>query len=357
MIPLKVGIVVAVVTGIAAATGLVYAAEVAVLPAVLPVLPPSTQFDITGMLQEATLDPACVAAAGSSLDTRGNPQVAHCGGTMKLNGQTIVVPVGDHRDPSGQCAHMAGALRPVTRAVHGRGDGHGAGRQSQAIHHLRGPCGRQQRDRPEQRRRASATATSPVSSTSSSRTSTPAPDTSTSWTTPPARCESAACSATRRPAPGCGSTTRPTPRRVEADRPVRPGDVARPALHGRPGQPDHRLGDRLPDVLPAHRPVPLDDRSSVPAGQPADQPATGRASSLIHDARPCQHACRGGAPILGSRPRSRSATTSPMPARWSPTTPVIPTSDLHRAPTRSPTTPPSTRRPEPIRPTCRPRSP
>jgi hypothetical protein len=60
--------------------------------AVLPALPPSTQFDITGFLQVATLDQACVTAAGSTLDDHGFPQVAHCGGTMQLNGHTIVVP-------------------------------------------------------------------------------------------------------------------------------------------------------------------------------------------------------------------------------------------------------------------------
>lgn len=60
--------------------------------AALPVLPASTQFDITGFLQSATLDQACVAAAGASLDAQGNPKVAHCGGTMILNGHTIVVP-------------------------------------------------------------------------------------------------------------------------------------------------------------------------------------------------------------------------------------------------------------------------
>src|SRR3954468_9697998 len=42
-------------------------------------MPASTQFDITGFIQEATLDPACAA----------NP---HCGGTIKVNGHVIVVP-------------------------------------------------------------------------------------------------------------------------------------------------------------------------------------------------------------------------------------------------------------------------
>jgi hypothetical protein len=60
--------------------------------AVVPTLPSSTQFDITGFLQSASLDQACVAAAGSSLDGQGHPQAAHCGGTMMLNGHAIVVP-------------------------------------------------------------------------------------------------------------------------------------------------------------------------------------------------------------------------------------------------------------------------
>jgi hypothetical protein len=42
-------------------------------------IPPSTQFDLTGFLQEATLDSSCVANA-------------HCGGTLKVNGQVVTVP-------------------------------------------------------------------------------------------------------------------------------------------------------------------------------------------------------------------------------------------------------------------------
>jgi hypothetical protein len=42
-------------------------------------MPASTQFDIVGQIQQATLDPACA----------GNP---HCGGTIKVQGHTIVVP-------------------------------------------------------------------------------------------------------------------------------------------------------------------------------------------------------------------------------------------------------------------------
>src|SRR5664279_2272146 len=42
-------------------------------------IPASTQFDITGFLQSAKLDPAC-------------PGDGHCGGTLQVNGHTIVVP-------------------------------------------------------------------------------------------------------------------------------------------------------------------------------------------------------------------------------------------------------------------------
>ena len=52
----------------------------------------STQFDLTGFLQSASLDPSCVTAAGNSTDAQGNPTVAHCGGTLMVNGQSVVVP-------------------------------------------------------------------------------------------------------------------------------------------------------------------------------------------------------------------------------------------------------------------------
>jgi hypothetical protein len=42
-------------------------------------IPASTQFDISGFIQEAILDPSCVADA-------------HCGGTVKVNGHVVVVP-------------------------------------------------------------------------------------------------------------------------------------------------------------------------------------------------------------------------------------------------------------------------
>lgn len=45
--------------------------------------PASTQFDITGFLQEAALDPTCTTAM---------PAAAHCGGTLKLNDIPVVVP-------------------------------------------------------------------------------------------------------------------------------------------------------------------------------------------------------------------------------------------------------------------------
>ncbi|HEX7287606.1 MAG TPA: hypothetical protein VF532_15565 [Candidatus Angelobacter sp.] len=42
-------------------------------------MPASTQFDITGFIQEATLDPTCTANA-------------HCGGTILVNGHNVIVP-------------------------------------------------------------------------------------------------------------------------------------------------------------------------------------------------------------------------------------------------------------------------
>ncbi len=65
-------------TGFLALLCLAVLAWVAHAPAQLP-MPSSTQFDITGFLQEATLDPAC----------KNDP---HCGGTLKVNGHLITVP-------------------------------------------------------------------------------------------------------------------------------------------------------------------------------------------------------------------------------------------------------------------------
>jgi len=62
----------------AVAAFLVAIAAAGTAQAQLP-MPPSTQFDITGYIQEATLDTAC------STD-------AHCGGVLKVEGHTIVVP-------------------------------------------------------------------------------------------------------------------------------------------------------------------------------------------------------------------------------------------------------------------------
>ena len=59
---------------IAAMTMLASGAANAQLP-----MPVSTQFDITGQIQEATLDAAC----------RTN---AHCGGTITIQGHKIVIP-------------------------------------------------------------------------------------------------------------------------------------------------------------------------------------------------------------------------------------------------------------------------
>src|SRR4051794_6723531 len=62
------------IAAVAAMTMLAAGAANAQLP-----LPNSTAFDITGQLQKATLDPACAANA-------------HCGGTITVQGQTIIVP-------------------------------------------------------------------------------------------------------------------------------------------------------------------------------------------------------------------------------------------------------------------------
>src|SRR5438105_11128996 len=62
------------VTAIAAVTMLAAGAANAQLP-----MPVSTQFDITGFIQEATLDPACAAAQ-------------NCGGTITVQGHKIVIP-------------------------------------------------------------------------------------------------------------------------------------------------------------------------------------------------------------------------------------------------------------------------
>ncbi len=61
-------------------TLLIVAALIGAVPAAaqLPI-PASTQFDLTGLLQEATLDPTCSA-------------VATCGGTLKVNGHLVTVP-------------------------------------------------------------------------------------------------------------------------------------------------------------------------------------------------------------------------------------------------------------------------
>lgn len=53
-------------------------ASTGITMAQLPI-PASTQFDITGFIQEATLDATCAANA-------------HCGGTIKVNGHVITVP-------------------------------------------------------------------------------------------------------------------------------------------------------------------------------------------------------------------------------------------------------------------------
>jgi hypothetical protein len=72
------------------AAGLIPALAAGVGVPVVPVIPSSTQFDVTGFIQTATLDQTC--AAGTGLDAQGKPAAAHCGGTVTVNGQLIVIP-------------------------------------------------------------------------------------------------------------------------------------------------------------------------------------------------------------------------------------------------------------------------
>jgi hypothetical protein len=65
-------------TTVAVLLGVALSYTTGVLKAQLPIAA-STQFDITGFLQEATLDPSCAASA-------------HCGGTLKVNGHIVTVP-------------------------------------------------------------------------------------------------------------------------------------------------------------------------------------------------------------------------------------------------------------------------
>ena len=67
----------AVVTATALAGAVVPAVGLARQAAVLPVLPSSTQFDVTGFIESATVD---------------NPNSAHSGGVLQVNGHTIVIP-------------------------------------------------------------------------------------------------------------------------------------------------------------------------------------------------------------------------------------------------------------------------
>jgi hypothetical protein len=67
----------AVFAGLIACAIIVFASLASSAPAPALILPSSTQFDVTGFLQSATLD---------------TPADAHSGGTMVVNGRTIVVP-------------------------------------------------------------------------------------------------------------------------------------------------------------------------------------------------------------------------------------------------------------------------
>jgi len=66
---------------------LVVMAWTGVATAQLPVPDAASQFNIDGFLQEATLDTTCITAAAGNAAAQ-----ALCGGTMKINGQVIIVP-------------------------------------------------------------------------------------------------------------------------------------------------------------------------------------------------------------------------------------------------------------------------
>ena len=176
----------------------------------LPVIPASTQFDVTGFLQSATLDQACLSAAGTSIDAQGNPQAAHCGGTMVINGQTITVPNETvvilpasaltwqelfTQAPAPYAPMQTGMAlndnpKPLTTY------------EFQAVgNRVIDPSGTNGCTI-----QPAAIATSPVSCMSPSRTSTVVPGTSTSSTTTPASSKSAANSACRAPARAFRST-------------------------------------------------------------------------------------------------------------------------------------------------------
>ena len=241
--------------------------------AVVPTLPPSSQFDITGFLQSATLDPACVAAAGASLDAQGNPQVAHCGGTMTLNGQAIVVPAETivilpasaltwqelfAQSPApytGSATGMALTDNPTptttyefhvvgNRVIAGGQDRYIAGLVHASQQDLNGGAGYINFMDYNTGEMEVGGILGIAGTGARVQINDPFVDTQ------------------RQRCPGSGR-----------ERPLRPGDVARRAVHGRPGQPDDCFGDRVPDVLPACCPVGYRrrrDRCVVPAGQPAD---------------------------------------------------------------------------------------
>ena len=100
-------------------------AMASVAVAQLPV-PSSSQFDITGFIQSATLGgPGTGAGTG-----------AHMGGVHHRQRTRDHCAVGNNRNSAGQRAYMAGTFRAGSGSLHRSGNGYGAGRRSRAPHHL-----------------------------------------------------------------------------------------------------------------------------------------------------------------------------------------------------------------------------
>ena len=100
-------------------------AMASVAVAQLPV-PASSQFDITGFIQSATL-----GGPGTGPGTG-----AHQGGVITVNGHVDHSTLGNNRDSARERAYLAGTFRASPGSLHRSGNGHGAGRRSRAPHNL-----------------------------------------------------------------------------------------------------------------------------------------------------------------------------------------------------------------------------
>src|SRR6478735_8843812 len=215
------------------------AATPLVAPAINPVVASSTQFDITGFLQSATLDSAA------------DP---HSGGTLTLNGHTVVVPketivilpasaltwqeLFTHAPapygPTQTGMALGDSPKPLTtyevhvvgnRVINGSGDRYIAGMVDISEQDLNNGAG-------YVNYLDYSTGEMEVGGT-----------------------------------PGVAGTG--TRVRIDDVRTLWTCDVAGRPLPGRPGQPDDPRRDRLPDVHPAHRADDDERRRRVPADQPA----------------------------------------------------------------------------------------